>query len=222
LKYLFLLLLSATVFSQSKPIELKIDAIKTMETNDGRRQFTLQYHITNLSDQSISFVLNTNTLIPIGSGSLRPIPYYKVYENEKAIDVSTLFTGDKTTRHFINEADLKRYQDSIIFVTKDLTPEQLLQKKKERYLSSIQKLEAKETKTLEAIFVWDKKRYHRNDDIEYYIEEKEKHYLELHINLMTEELLMEFTEQEKYELLKDKKLTKGWFTSNKVELNLGE
>ncbi len=80
----------------------------------------------------------------------------------------------------------------------------------------------KEVKNLEAIIVWDKNRYHRNDAIEYYIEEKEKHYLELHINLMTEELLLNFSEEEKKELLKDKILTKGWFTSNKVEIDLSE
>jgi hypothetical protein len=39
---------------------------------------------------------------------------------------------------------------------------------------------------------------------------------------MTEELLMSFTEAEKKELLKDKTFTKGWFTSNKMEINLGE
>jgi hypothetical protein len=39
---------------------------------------------------------------------------------------------------------------------------------------------------------------------------------------MTEELLLSFSEAEKNEILKDKILTKGWFTSNKMEINLGE
>jgi len=72
------------------------------------------------------------------------------------------------------------------------------------------------------MFLWDKERYHKNDVIEYFIEEKEKHFFELHINLMTTELLSNFTEEEKKEVLKDKTLTKGWFTSNKVEIDLSE
>ncbi|WP_162126566.1 hypothetical protein [Flavobacterium phycosphaerae] len=222
MKNLFFLLFSITFFAQSKPIELKIDSIQTTNTDDGRRKFVLYYNISNLTDKPISFVLNNNTIIPIGSGSLRPFPYYKVYENETPIDISTLFTGDKTISYFKNEAELNRYQDSIMASIKNKTLEQLHQEKKETFLNNIQKMEPKETKNYEAVFVWDKNRYHRNDTIEYYLEEKEKHYIELHINLMTEELLMDFTKEEIQEILKDKHLTKGWFSSNKVELNLGE
>jgi hypothetical protein len=39
---------------------------------------------------------------------------------------------------------------------------------------------------------------------------------------MTEELLLNFSEEEKKEVLKDKILTKGWFTSNKIEIDLSE
>jgi hypothetical protein len=98
----------------------------------------------------------------------------------------------------------------------------LLQLKKVKFLENIQELASNKTIHLTKILIWNKQRYHKNDDIEYYIEEKEKHFIELHINLMTEELLMSFTEAEKKELLKDKVLTKGWFTSNKVEIDLGE
>ena len=222
MKYIILLLLSITVHAQSKPIVIKIDSIATTETEDNRRTFKLHYQITNISKKEISFVLDLKKIIPIGSGSLRPNPYYKVYENEMSLEVNGIFTGEKQVLNFKNEAEMNRYQDSITASIKNKTPEQWQQEKKEYFLNNIQKMQPNEVKHFDAVIVWDKNRYHRNGDIEYFIEEKEKHFIELHINLMTEELLMSFSEAEKKELLKDKTLTKGWFTSNKIEINLGE
>ena len=221
MKLFLCLLFSIVVFSQSKQIELKIDSITNSNTDDGRI-FTLHYHITNLTQKPISFVLNTKSLIPIGTGSLNPSVYYKLYENEISIDVTGVFNDENETRFFKNKAEFDTYRDSLMNYRKNLTPEQLLQLKKVKFLENIQELASNKTIHLTKILIWDKQRYHKNDDIEYYIEEKEKHFIELHINLMTEELLMSFTEAEKKELLKDKTLTKGWFTSNKVEIDLGE
>jgi len=221
MKLFLCLLFSIAVFSQSKQIELKIDSITNSNTDDGRR-FTLHYHITNLTQKPISFVLNTKSLIPIGTGSLNPSVYYKLYENEISIDVTGVFNDENETRFFKNKAEFDTYRDSLMNYRKNLTPEQLLQLKKVKFLENIQELASNKTIHLTKILIWNKQRYHKNDDIEYYIEEKEKHFIELHINLMTEELLMSFTEAEKKELLKDKVLTKGWFTSNKVEIDLGE
>lgn len=222
MKYIILLLLSFTVHAQSKPIVIKIDSIATTETEDNRRAFKLHCQITNTSKQEISFVLDLKKIIPIGSGSLKPTPYYKVYENEMTLEVNGIFTGEKQVLNFKNEAEMYRYQDSITATFKNKTPEQWQQEKKEYFLNNIQKMQPNEVKHFDAVIVWDKNRYHRNGDIEYFIEEKEKHFIELHINLMTEELLLSFSEAEKNELLKDKVLTKGWFTSNKMEINLGE
>ncbi len=222
MKHLFLLLFSITAFSQSKPIEIKIDAIKTSDSDEERRQFTLQYHITNLTEKSIAFVLDTTHIVPIGAGSLRPNPYYKLYENETSIDVNGIFTDQLRRRYFKDEAELNRYRDSLMNYIESRTPEQLSQSRKQGFLENIQKLAPKETKYFTTVIAWDKKRYHKNDVIEYYIAEKEKHFFELHINLMIEELLSNFTEEEKKEVSKDKVLIKGWFTSNKVEIDLSE
>jgi len=222
MKFIICLLFSIMVFGQSKPIELKIDSIKAKNTDNGRRKFTLQYHITNLTDKPITFVLDTTHIVPIGGGSLRPNPYYKLYENEASIDVNGIFTDQLKRRAFKDEAEFNRYRDSLMNYIESRTPEQLSHSRKQGFLENIQKLAPKETKHFTTVLAWDKERYHRNDVIEYYISEKEKHFLELHINLMTEELLYSFTEEEKKEVLKDKILTKGWFTSNKVEIDLSE
>jgi len=222
MRFIICLLFSITAFSQSKPIELKIDSINISSIEDKERMYSIHYHLTNLSDKAISFVLNTKSIIPINGGSLRPYPYYKIYENDKSFDASGIFFSKNTQISFNDEKALKKYQDSIINTFKNKTVEQLLQKKKENFLNNIQHLKPKETLNCIAVLYWDKKRYFKNDAIEYYIEEKEPYSIELHVNLMKEELLLDFSEEERNEILKDLNLTKGWFSSNKVLIDFSE
>ena len=220
MKFIICLLFSIASFSQTKPLELKIDTINSSQDEDNDRRFVLQYHITNLSDKAVSFVLNTKGLIPIGAGSLRSNPYFKIYENGKSFDAQGIFTSGK--RKFESEKAVQDFNDSIRNLFAKKTLEQLLLEKKKNFLNNIQKLEPKETLNFEAVLNWNKQRYFKNDVYEYYIQEKEKYYFELHINLMKEELLMDFSEEERNEILKDKNLTKGWYTSNKVLIDFSE
>ena len=220
MKFIICLLFSIASFSQTKPLELKIDTINSSQDEDNDRRFVLQYHITNLSDKAVSFVLNTKGLIPIGAGSLRSNPYFKIYENGKSFDAQGIFTSGK--RKFESEKAVQDFNDSIRNLFAKKTLEQLLLEKKKNFLNNIQKLEPKETLNFEAVLNWNKQRYFKNDVYEYYIQEKEKYYFELHINLMKEELLLDFSEEERNEILKDKTLTKGWYTSNKVLIDFSE
>lgn len=222
MKLIFCLFFAITVFGQEKPIEIKIDSLSVLNSSESERKFVLHFHLTNLTNKPISFILNPKDLIPIGAGSLRPNVYYKLYENDTAIEANGILNGDSSIRYFKSEAEYTRYIDSVDTYIKSRTPEQLSQIKKEGFLEHIQNMEANQTKHFRSILVWDKRRYHRNDAIEYYIEEKEKHFIELHINLMTEELLSDFTAAEKKDVLSNKIFIKGWFTSNKMEIDLGE
>ncbi|WP_412477006.1 hypothetical protein [Flavobacterium sp. TBRC 19031] len=222
MKLIICLFFAITVFGQEKPIEIKIDSLSVLNSSESERKFVLHFHLTNLTNKPISFILNPKDLIPIGAGSLRPNVYYKLYENDTAIEANGILNGDSSIRYFKSEAEYTRYIDSVDTYIKSRTPEQLSQIKKEGFLEHIQNMEANQTKHFRSILVWDKRRYHRNDAIEYYIEEKEKHFIELHINLMTEELLSDFTAAEKKDVLSNKIFIKGWFTSNKMEIDLGE
>ena len=222
MKFIICLLFSVTVFSQTKPLELKIDSIKTTNTTDKDREFIINYHITNLTDKPVSFVLNTKSIIPISSGSLMTSPYYKIYENDKSFDAEGIFFSKNIEYSFNSEQALKKFNDSIDTVIKNKTYEQILAEIKEKFLSNIKKLGPKETIILQTKLYWNKQRYIKNDDIEYYIEEKEKYFFELDINLMKEELLSYLPEEQRKEILKDKDLTKGWYTSNKVPIDFSE
>jgi len=221
MKYFYILFFCLTAFSQSKPLELKILSLTEIDSVS-ERTFSLDFSISNKTDKTIHFILNPEGLIPISGGSMRPNPYYKIYEKETSIDISNLFTGRKVSRTFKNEEDFKKYQDSLSEVVKNKTLEELVRENKASTIKNIQEMKPNETKEYSSTFRWDKNRYFKNDVMEYYIDEKESHFFELHINLMKEELLSKFSEEEKNEILKDKNFIKGWFTSNKVEINFRE
>ena len=221
MKYFYILFFCLTAFSQSKPLELKILSLTEIDSVS-ERTFSLDFSISNKTDKTIHFILNPEGLIPISGGSMRPNPYYKIYEKETSIDISNLFTGRKVSRTFKNEEDFKKYQDSLSEVVKNKTLEELVKENKASTIKNIQEMKPNETKEYSSTFRWDKNRYFKNDVMEYYIDEKESHFFELHINLMKEELLSKFSEEEKNEILKDKNFIKGWFTSNKVEINFRE
>ena len=221
MKYFYILFFCLTAFSQSKPLELKILSLTEIDSVS-ERTFSLGFSISNKTDKTIHFILNPEGLIPISGGSMRPNPYYKIYEKETSIDISNLFTGRKVSRTFKSEEDFKKYQDSLFEVVKNKTLEELVKENKASTIKNIQEMKPNETKEYSSTFRWDKNRYFKNDVMEYYIDEKESHFFELHINLMKEELLSKFSEEEQNEILKDKNFIKGWFTSNKVEINFRE
>ncbi len=221
IKLLFILLYSTFLFGQ-KPVELKIESLTSVDETKEERTFTINYSITNKTDKTINFILKPEDLIPISGGSMRPNPYYKIYENDSSIDASGVFTGKKRTKYFKNEAEMLKHRDSIMNAITNKPFETLQRELIEMYQKNMQVLNPNETKQFTTEFNWDKNRYFKNDVMEYYIDENESHFFELHINLMKEELLSNFSEEEQNEILKDKNFIKGWFTSNKVEINFKE
>ncbi|WP_439553659.1 hypothetical protein [Flavobacterium macrobrachii] len=215
IKLLFILLNSAFLFGQ-KPVELKIESLTSVDETKEERTFTINYSITNKTDKTIHFILNPNHLIPVSSGSMNPRVYYKVYENETSIDLNGLFF--EKGENIKTSGVMLRHNDSIRIANLN----RILEEQKKYIIKNIQELKPNETREYSTTFNWDKNRYFKNDVMEYYIDEKEPHFYELHINLMKEELLSKFSEEEKNEILKDKNFIKGWFTSNKVEINFRE
>lgn len=221
MKHLYILLFCTSLCAQSKVVAIKINSLKAIN-EENTRSFILTYTISNLSEKTINFILNPNAIIPIGAGSLNPSVYYKLYENDSSIDVSGVFTKGGPSKGFKDDKEMQKYSDSIVNLFKSKTMEILEKESKERITYNIQELKPKEERQYEAVLNWDKTRYFRNDVMEYYINEKATHHFELHINLMQNELLSMFTKEEKIELLKEKNIVKGWFTSQKVEIDFAE
>jgi hypothetical protein len=219
MRFLFscFLLFSIASFSQDKLIELKIDTIITDNSNPKERKFTVNYHIKNLTQNPVTFILNTKSIISNSTGSLKYIPYYKLFEKNTPIDIPV----------FNNGINKKFYLNSFLNSRKDSTGkpiknylEKIQKKNNEILVNSITRIDANELKKYSVSLFWDKERYLKYNDSEYYLDEKQKHYFEISIHLMKEELKEKFTAEQFKNIIEDKTLIKGWFTSNKSEIDL--
>ncbi len=210
---------SIVTFSQNKLIELKIDTIMTDNSNPKERKFTINYHIKNLTEKPVTFILNTKSIIPISTGSLKYIPYYKLFEENTSIDI-LIFNNGINKKFDINSIlDSRKEKDTTVkSIEKYL--EKIQKANNEIPVNSITKIDVNESKKYTITLFWNKERYQKQDDFEYYLDEKLKHYFEISIHLMKEELKEKFTTEQFKTIIDDKTFIKGWFTSNKVEIDL--
>jgi hypothetical protein len=88
--------------------------------------------------------------------------------------------------------------------------------------SSIHTFRPKEIRLLTETFYWNKRRYYKVDDLEYYIDEKEPYYLELSMIHYKKDFQYFFPEEE-YKKMKDNpNFLEGTILSNKMEINFKE
>lgn len=241
MKYLLLLFISTTLFAQSPNIKIEIDSIKTTDSASFRK-FTIQYSIRNLSNNSISFFLNPERVQPGSGGSMdtsvsvslfqekEELPAHKILAyTTKSRELPTGFESIKDEK--IKNEVLRKYLKEVLDFDIDSESEEIkkssdsmyrLTKSSERLMKSVMKLNPFEAKHYSRTFYWDKKRYHKVDEMEYYIDEKSNCYLQLFIVLLKEEYKERLLESDYTNLMKTPNFIKGWFVSNKAEINLKE
>lgn len=230
LKLLFLLI-SFWSFSQNRPIEIKIDSITSIDSKEFRdREFTIVYHIKNLSNKEVSFFLNSKKFIPSVASSMQYVPTYRLYQNENPIDVAQVFTTNRTvfTSKDFNQQSIDEYlknrRDSIKLEYEKINsdPEYAWQKNNKAIMNSILVLKPNETKQFVQKINWDKKRYLKSHDLEYYFDENHKYFLELELSLLKSEFQGRLTKEELEAIMKNENFIKGNYKSNKVEMNFRE
>lgn len=221
-KYLFFLLFPISLFSQTKPLSFELDAITHADSTASERIYTLEYHITNKSDKAVSFVLDAEKLIPINGGSQSHKMYFKIFENEKEVDMDHIF-DNKFKREMIFS---KRYEDKtqeeIEKISHEESMEYFRKQISESIMSSIIRLKPNEIKKFKAKLYWNRERYRKQGDIEYYINETGPYFIELSFNLMTDEFENKLSPEEFQTIRSDQSFIKGWYTSNKMEINFKE
>jgi hypothetical protein len=89
-------------------------------------------------------------------------------------------------------------------------------------MNSIFVLKPNETKQFVQQINWDKKRYIKSHDLEYYFDENHKYFLELELTLMKSEFQDRLTKEELEAIMKNENFIKGNYKSNKVEINFKE
>ncbi|MCF6131165.1 hypothetical protein [Flavobacterium wongokense] len=221
MKHLYILLFSISLFSQEKPLSFEIDKLTSIDSTT-KRCFTLQYHIQNVSDKTVSFVLNGNSLIPINAGSQSEKMYYKLFENDKAIEMSNIIDNGFIQKIIESQVYENKSREEVEKLEHDEALRYFEAQRKKSILENIITLKPNETKTYEAYFSWNKERYRRQGDFEYYISETSPHFLQLDFNLMLEVFEEKLTPEEYKNIRSSPNIIKGWYTSNKVPIDFSE
>ncbi|MFM9988155.1 hypothetical protein [Flavobacterium sp.] len=235
-----LFLFSLSVFSQNKAIDVKIDSIISDDSNPKIRVYTINYHIENLSNNSISFFLIPNTLIANAASSMTLFPIYKIYHN----DIFTPLDGPFFEKHGIDwETKLTGIKDYTSPEAKEIIKkslEEFTAKNKiivdnytknggkstddnwiienHHLLESKITFKQKETKTFVIKTSWNKERYFKEDDLEYYLDEKDKYEFELVLDLKKTFFKERLSTEEYLKIEKDIHFIEGIFTTNKVSI----
>jgi hypothetical protein len=236
--YILFLLITVSVSAQ---IEVKIDSIISVDVSSKKRTFSINYHITNTTNKELSFFLIPNTLIANSASSLTLFPVYKIYQNGVFEDVDGPFYERvyKEQEDVENTNDVEQRKKLIAIINQKYTSEYktIIENykknggtstddawifKNQKLLQTIVILKPNETKNYTIKTDWNKERYYKIDDNEFYLNENDKFEIELSLNLdkLNRKISLSPEEYSKFE--KDKDFLQGTFTSNKMELNFKE
>ena len=242
---ILLLLFTSAMFAQ--PLTLTIDSIISIEEREGNeknRIFTVKYYLKNNTNDTLSFFFEPKQISPSTGGSMTKEIYYKIFENNKFIEIGLAFnqfTSEETNFNF-DETVSKEQRDSIIIalIAKKVEeePAKLFKIFKEKgiegvldpsndYIQNIYKkrnnyyhtLLPNQTEHLEATFKWNKNRYYYHEPNEFYLDENAKHYFEITLVALKEEFKGKVDVELFEKIMKNPNFIKGVFVSNKVEID---
>jgi hypothetical protein len=221
-----LLFFSISSFAQDTSLAIIIDSIVYNDSTPNQRKFTIIYHLQNLTNNPISFILNTNNIRPNATSSMSYSPAYRLYQGDEIINTVSIF-NTKTAKEKFEK--IKKDIDSKSAQSKNDARTNIydyIEKRKkeisQNILNSIIKLGPKEIKNFSITLDWDKNRYSEYFDNEYYLDEKETHYFDLSVNLMKEEFKERVASEDFKKIIEDKSIIKGWVQSNKMKINFKE
>ena len=235
MKYFLFVLISFTTLAQNSAIKIEIDSITSLDSIPTERKFTINYHIENLTDNEVSFFLNPNSLVSNSRASMSRFVSYKIYQNKESIDIENIFGRRKNVLFLENLKNAKTEEEKRILIENHLKELKIdvasdiknakednnyfWKKENQNLLSDIIILNPKQKKIFSKTLFWDKKRYRKIDDIEYYLDEMITHYFELSINLMKQEYKDKLSDDDYQQIMSNPNFIKGWYTSNRIEIN---
>lgn len=229
-QYLFLLIVFS-ISAQNNPIAIKIDSITTKDSSELLdREFTINYHIENLTNNEVSFFLNANRFIPSTFSSMQYVPTYSLFQNENRIDASQIIKGKRTYFQSNNNNQkafgnfTKKNQDSIKLEIQKMRSDSLYfwKQANKALLNAVFTLKPKEKKQFIQKIYWNKTRYTKSEDLEYYFDDKSLYSLQIELTLLKKEYGDRLTPKELQTFLSNPNFITGYFYSDKVEMNFKE
>ena len=224
---LVFLFLTSLSFGQVIPLKLKIDIINYNDSIN-KRTFIINYQIENLTNKELTYFLNPTDFISNTRASLATKIAYKIYQDNDLINVDDIINDENNTKLKGAKSDkelallMNKFlkTNGIDFDSNNPIDSLTLSKlKSEKLLSSMQLIGPNETKSFTKKLFWDKTRYYKLDDNEFYLDEKSNHFLEISITLLKEEYQKTVSKEMFETITKNKNFVKGSFVSNRHLIN---
>ena len=241
MKHLLVLFLfiSTSSIAQKTALKVTINSITFEDTKPSKRNYFIKYQIENTTKNEVSFFLIPQTLIAHTASSMTLYSVYKLYRNGVLETMDGPFMESPIPE--LNEYDDfedKKSPEAKAFVEKinkkyrdenKLTLENYKKKggqsKDEKFIldnnelvKSKITLQPCETKYFEIKTNWDKNRYIKNDDFEFYLDEKDKFEFELNLILNKTNRKDRLLQVDFEKFLNDPNFLEGTFVSNKVAI----
>ena len=241
--FFIFLLISMSISAQNPEISVKINSVTTNEISRTNTKYQFNYQIKNNTNNEISFFLLPNALIANTASSMSLYPVYKIYQNGNFEDMDGPFFEFETQ----NELDYSKLEDKNSEEAKNLitriqTVQSIISKQyyknyidkgaketnknwiyqNQKILNNIVVLKPNETRNFIIKTLWDKNRFVKNDDLEYYLDENNKIELELILDLKTNLFKEYLSETDLQKINENPNFISGTFVSNKMEINFKE
>jgi len=236
----FLLFAIFSTFAQDKKLEVKINSITTEDVNSSNRVFNINYQIENKTNDTISFFLMPNALIANAASSSTLYTVYKIYQNGKFEDMDGPFFEYETA----NELEYATLEDrnteyakkllKRIQMVQSITTSKYYKEYKDnggnsndykwilnrgKLLKNIVQINPNQTKEFTIKTLWNKNRFIKNDDLEYYLNENDIFEIELILDLKTDIFKDQLSEEDFKMIKENPNFIKGEFISNKFKLD---
>jgi hypothetical protein len=213
-----------------KPIQIVIDSIIYTDLNEQKsREFSIFYTIKNNSNNKVSFFLNTKSIFPSVESSLRYSPTYTLFQNDKEVQLSKIFTRKIATSNGLDSNNtideiLNKSKDSLLIELEKYRKDSMYyqNKKNKALMQSVFNLHPNESKQYNQKLYWNKNRYIQNQDLEYYFNEQDHYFLRIELTLMKKEFSNILTPQQLELVLENPNFISGNYYSNKLEIYFKE
>ena len=241
--FYFLFLISFSVVAQNPKLGVTITSITTEDISASNTEYHINYQIENKTSEELSFFLLPNALIANTASSLTLYPVYRMYQNGVFEDTDGPFfeyeTEDELEYAKIEDktsAEAKKLLNKI--QTKQSYVAQYFYKKykdeggksedfqwvyyRQKLLNNIVVLKPKETKSFTIKTLWNKNRFIKNDDLEFYLDENNTIEIELILDLKTNLFKDQLAEEDLVKINSNQNFIRGDFVSNRMKIDFKE
>lgn len=241
--FYFLFLLSFSVVAQNPKLEVKITSITNETISVKTIEYHINYQIENKTSEELSFFLLPNALIANTASSLTLYPVYKMYQNgifedmdgpffeyetDEELKYASMANNESVEAKKLIDTIQSKHLNKVIQYYKNYKEKGGTSEdykwvyQQQKLLNNIIILKPNETRNFTIKTLWNKNRFIKNDDLEYYLDPSNKIEIELILDLKTNLFSDQLSEEDLKKINDNPNFIKGYFVSNKMIIDFKE